>query len=122
MAYWQYQPYIGIGAGAHGRIPINDKTYLATETYKMPNEWLNNPTYFTQSELITHTDYDIEYLLMSLRTHQGCAINRFQTSLINYKKIDILIQEGLMTFDNNILIATKKGRPILNLLLQEIIN
>ncbi|MFT6071646.1 MAG: oxygen-independent coproporphyrinogen-3 oxidase [Alphaproteobacteria bacterium] len=121
MAYWQYQPYVGIGAGAHGRVPINNTTYMATETHKMPNDWLKNPTELIQQTLITSQEYDLEYVLMSLRTNQGCDLNRLQTDFIQKDRLHNLIQDGLIILDNNHLIATQKGRPLLNALIRDII-
>ena len=113
--------YIGIGAGAHGRIPLNDTTYLATETEKMPLAWLKNPTYFTAQTLITTQEYDLEYLLMSLRLNRGCNLNRLQTKLINMDNLHHLISDNLIIHNDNRLIATPKGRPLLNAIIRELI-
>jgi len=121
MMYWQYQPYIGIGAGAHGRVPLDDVSYLATQTHKMPNDWLKEPTIFTNTEIITKEDYDLEYLLMSLRTLQGCDLARLQTNLIIPEKMQDLLDDGLLVLNKQQLIATKKGRPILNALIRALI-
>lgn len=121
LAYWNYQPYIGIGAGAHGRIPINNHTYLATETEKQPLTWLKNPTCFVHKNVITHQEYDLEYLLMSLRLNSGCDLKRLQTPLININNLKNLISDGLIIQKNNTLIATTKGRPLLNALIRELI-
>lgn len=121
LAYWNYQPYIGIGAGAHGRVPIDDVTYLATETEKQPLAWLNNPTYFVHQNTVTLEGYDLEYLLMSLRLYSGCDLNRLQTPLINQDNLKNLIFDGLIIQQDTRLIATKKGRPLLNALIRELI-
>ncbi len=121
LAYWNYEPYVGIGAGAHGRIPLNDTTYLATETEKMPLAWLKNPTYFTAQTPITRQEYDLEYLLMSLRLNRGCNLNRLQTKLINMDNLHHLISDNLIIHKDNTLIATPKGRPLLNAIMRELI-
>ena len=121
LAYWNYQPYIGIGAGAHGRVPLGNHRYWATETEKMPNIWLNNPTYFTLQSSIASSEHDLEYILMSLRLSSGCDLNRLQTDIINKNNLNNLISDGLIIQHNHHLIATKKGRPLLNALIRELI-
>jgi putative oxygen-independent coproporphyrinogen III oxidase len=121
LAYWNYQPYIGIGAGAHGRIPLDDATYLATETEKQPLAWLENPTYCVNKNTVTLEEYDLEYLLMSLRLYSGCDLKRLQTSLINHNNLKNLISDGLIIQQDTRLIATKKGRPLLNAVIRELI-
>lgn len=121
LAYWNYNPYIGIGAGAHGRVPISDTSYLATQTEKMPQTWLQNPSYFTNKEVITVQDYDLEYLLMSLRLNSGCDLTRLQTNIINRHNLQNLLDDKLIIHNNNHLIATPKGRPLLNGLIRELI-
>jgi oxygen-independent coproporphyrinogen-3 oxidase len=122
LAYWNYNPYIGIGAGAHGRIPVSHDTYLATETEKMPNVWVQNPVYFTNQTYIKNQEYDLEYILMSLRLKTGCDLNRLKTNIINNNNLQNLITDNLIIHKNNNLIATSKGRPLLNALIRDLIN
>lgn len=122
LAYWNYNPYIGIGAGAHGRIPVSHDIYLATETEKMPNVWVQNPVYFTNQTYIKNQEYDLEYILMSLRLKTGCDLNRLKTNIINNNNLQNLITDNLIIHKNNNLIATSKGRPLLNALIRDLIN
>lgn len=39
MIYWHYMDYIGIGAGAHGRISYGGQKF-STEDYKRPAQWM----------------------------------------------------------------------------------
>lgn len=121
LAYWNYQPYIGIGAGAHGRVPIDNQSYWATETLKMPFEWLERPSFFTTQEKISGSEYDLEYLLMSLRLNTGCDLNRLQTDILKTDAVEEFSKDGLLKLQGNRLIATSKGRPLLNAIIRGII-
>ena len=105
-----------------GRIPLDETSYLATETEKLPNKWVNNPLHFANKTKITSQDYDLEYLLMSLRLQTGCDLNRLQTHIINHKNLEALIDDRLLVWHDNYIIATKQGRPLLNALIRELTN
>ncbi|MFL2797328.1 MAG: hypothetical protein ACJZ81_06380 [Paracoccaceae bacterium] len=53
LSYWEYNDYIGVGPGAHGRIKISGKRY-ATEEEKNPDIWLKKTVASTSS----HTKND----------------------------------------------------------------
>src|SRR5690606_20473695 len=40
LVYWRYQPYVGIGPGAHGRLPLGGTGRLATQQLRTPEDWL----------------------------------------------------------------------------------
>jgi len=41
MSYWQGDAYVGIGAGAHGRMRLPQGQWVATSTLKSPERWLD---------------------------------------------------------------------------------
>lgn len=126
LAYWRYQPYIGIGPGAHGRVPLMNGHYMATDTVRLPEEWLNSvltqnhPAFVTQEKL-SRDDMYHEYVMMGLRLSEGINLTRFPDYQMPEKKLYYLLEENFVTLENDILKVTAKGRPLLNGILAEVL-
>ncbi len=127
LIYWRYGDYIGIGPGAHGRITVNG-VKQSTITPALPEAWLSqvqaNGFAFSTGEVISAPDQGEEYLMMSLRLAEGSDLDRFQAltgRIISPEKIQSLTDEGLLTRTDNKLIASPKGRMVLNALLKELL-
>ena len=127
LIYWRYGDYVGIGPGAHGRI-THDGIKQATEAPRSPEDWLNTVqnkgSSFVITDQISKIDQAEEYLMMSLRLSEGTDLKRFKT-LSGYNletnKIDNLVSLNLVKKTDDRLIATSKGRMILNSVLKELL-
>jgi len=81
LTYWRYGDYVGLGAGAHGRISgANAK--LATANFRMPETWLetveeqgNGIESIERLEQETQAD---EMMLMGLRLSEGLDLRRWE--------------------------------------------
>ena len=127
LIYWRYGDYIGVGPGAHGRISENGNK-IATTTIENPENWLRgvelNGTSTIDDEVINHIDQASEYLMMSLRLIEGVDMERYKKIsgvALDNKLIDKNIENGLITVINNNLIATQRGRIILNTLIKDLL-
>ncbi|MBT4322973.1 MAG: coproporphyrinogen III oxidase [Rhodobacterales bacterium] len=127
LIYWRYGDYIGVGPGAHGRISENGNK-IATTTIENPENWLRgvelNGTSTIDDEVINHIDQASEYLMMSLRLIEGVDMERYKKIsgvALDNKLIDKNIENGLITVINNNLIATHRGRIILNTLIKDLL-
>jgi oxygen-independent coproporphyrinogen-3 oxidase len=128
LIYWRYGDYAGIGPGAHGRLSIDEKRF-ATESPLMPEQWLatveKSGSAMEMVEDILPEDQFAEYLMMSLRLSEGSELDRlqkFDKNLLDMSKLQSLAHDGFLTVTNSHVIATEKGRIILNTLLAEILN
>ncbi len=132
LSYWNGTNYIGVGAGAHGRININDKR-IATQTIKSPERWLENvEKQGHAAEIWQEIPAEIEIeerLMMGLRLSDGINYNEFreQTSYnlcdyINQDKRDFYIKHELLANDKLALKTTIKGRLLLNKLTAELLS
>ncbi len=127
LIYWRYGDYVGVGPGAHGRITSKGNR-IATVTTQNPEDWLRNVelkgTATSDDEIIKPRDQAAEYLMMSLRLTEGLDMNRFEklcgTALDN-QVIDKNIQNGLLKVNNNNLIATQRGKIILNTVIKDLL-
>jgi oxygen-independent coproporphyrinogen-3 oxidase len=127
LAYWRYQPYIGIGPGAHGRIYKNQKFY-ATQTIKSPQTWLDSVATKNHGmelmTILTPQEQAEEMLLMGLRLKEGININRFETicnKQLYQDNLNFLIEQKFLFIDNTQLIATQKGLCVLNSIIAELL-
>ena len=123
LIYWKSGDWVGVGPGAHGRFSQNGKR-VATETYLAPAEWLNAVRHSGSGESSRRKLGDREALeeslMMGLRLHNGVSVDVINALKVN-DKVDFLQTEGLVAISNNNLRTTKKGRPLLNAILRDLI-
>ncbi len=127
LIYWRYGDYGGIGPGAHGRLTLGGQRY-ATDTPKSPLGWLRKvETTGIGEETRTPVppqDAAAEYLMMSLRLREGTDLARYKAmagetpcveTIAEMEEMDFLRREGSR------LIATERGRMVLNALIRELL-
>lgn len=93
--YWEYKPYLGIGAGAVGRID--------TIRYYPHNEvqsYIDAP-FFKKKEILSASDMTTERILLGLRS--GVGIDYNDLSLAQQQRADILIREGKLSLFKGLL-------------------
>ncbi|WP_281967118.1 radical SAM family heme chaperone HemW [Roseovarius nanhaiticus] len=126
LIYWQGGDYIGIGPGAHGRLTL-DGTRWATEAYPHPDAWLQrSDAGITEKarQVISAADQAGEYLMMGLRVNQGVDLRRYQEisgGPLDPQKIADLVDIEMVRVQNDRLMATEKGRPVLNAVIAELL-
>lgn len=123
LIYWRYQPFIGVGPGAHGRLKI-DSQYCATQNFKSPKKWLDiiNLKKCGQEALsyLTTKECLEEKLLMGLRLLEKIQLNPMELTLLNIENIKTL-SDFLIFEECGALSITPKGRLLLNKILDKII-
>lgn len=82
LVYWRYGEYVGIGAGAHGRIALGGGRHrLATVTERGPEAWLERVERLghavVSTEAIVGETAGDEMLLMGLRLREGIDPARY---------------------------------------------
>ena len=127
MIYWNGGDYVGIGPGAHGRIQTLNGRF-GTEAKRMPSDWIGaietEGSGETIRETISSRDQAVEYVLMSLRLAAGTSLEfaeSLRPDLFNSEKIADFIELGLLRVNDRQLVATDKGRLVLNHILSEIL-
>ena len=121
LVYWRGGEYVGIGAGAHGRI-VEDGRRLATETLKRPETWLGQVERLghglLSDDVLSPHEAAWEYLIMGLRLRDGLSLSRYGEicgAPLPEERINVLAELGLVeqpTRDR--LQASRSGRPLLN--------
>ena len=136
LLYWRGEYYIGIGPGAHGRLPthkLNTRCAVeAIQEIRLPSAWLmavQSGDGGTQKRTaLSREERFEELLLMGLRLTEGINLRRFErlfgapllTQLDN-QKLGRLIERGFLEQGENTLTATVEGRQRLNAVLAALI-
>jgi oxygen-independent coproporphyrinogen-3 oxidase len=124
LNYWQFGDYVGIGAGAHGKITdFNEERIYRTRMRKQPDHWLQtNSELMAERTVIAREDLALEFFLNVLRLNQGAPKNYLfeRTGLMSERiqaPLDQAVQKGLLAQHQDNFVATELGRNYLNDLL-----
>ena len=132
LVYWQNGCWLGIGAGAHSRIDINNKRY-AIQNIKDPNKWvekcLKNSVSISKKNLLSRQEIIEEFVLMGLRTKNGINIKDLQKNIdcnnlydiLNKKNIDFLVKNNFISANNNEIKIINDNFNLLNSIIEKIV-
>ena len=124
LNYWEFGDYIGIGAGAHGKISNGSVTREAR--LRVPAGYIRNAgtgSVIAEHKVLTQVDCVLEFMLNALRLRNGVpqALFSERTGLsfeIIREQVDAAVTDGLLEVDPGHIKATQKGARYLNDLLQ----
>ncbi|HEY0149040.1 MAG TPA: radical SAM family heme chaperone HemW [Allosphingosinicella sp.] len=118
LAYWRYQPYLGVGPGAHGR-----RGGLATQRHKKPENWLKalarNGHGMVEETSLLPNDQALERLLMGLRLREGVALADV-APVLDQAGLARMEQQGLVTRQDDRLQVAPTGMLLLDAILAEV--
>jgi len=127
LIYWRYGDYAGVGPGAHGRLMLNGQR-TATAAIKLPERWRDMvaKTGHGFSEITPVADCEAarEHLLMNLRLAEGLDLGQYRkrwNTNLDGQKIATLVEQGLLSHQNNRLTATPAGLLLLNRVIGELL-
>jgi putative oxygen-independent coproporphyrinogen III oxidase len=126
LTYWRYGEYAGAGPGAHSRLAAGDNR-LGLMSEKHPETWRQMVQTqghgLSEETVLTPPEQAPEYLLMGLRITEGIDLDRhakLSGVAIDPSKIAALENLGMVTRSDRHLMATPRGRPILNAIIREL--
>jgi len=119
LNYWQFGDYLGIGAGAHGKISRANQV-IRTTKHRMPTEYLQNPQ--GKSSIVDSVELKLEFLLNVLRLTNGFDLSLFEERTgLSPRLLDSFLEQaipkGYLARNINQITPTEKGRLFLNDLL-----
>ena len=127
ITYWKGLSFLGVGPGAHGRVDIGGKRYL-TEAPSNPEIWLEQVQkermHLFHSEHISNIEQAEEYIIMGLRLREGVNLsyyNQLARTKIPEEIINELIDDNLISLENQILKTTKTGKVLTNYVIKKIL-
>ncbi|WP_409299307.1 radical SAM family heme chaperone HemW [Pseudomonas sp. KCJK8993] len=124
LNYWSFGDFIGIGAGAHGKLSHSDGRILRTWKTRLPKDYLNPAKPFKAGEkALDNDELPFEFLMNALRLTDGVDAALFAqrtgldlASLAEGRRQ--AEQSGLLQVEPSRLAATPRGQLFLNDLLQ----
>ena len=118
--YWQFGDYLGLGAGAHGKLTHNGQI-LRTERQKQPRQYLGTSA---AGRLVLHQavapeELPFEFMLNALRLRSGFAPELFESRTgLCWSSIQPQLTQararGLLEIDRGRVFPTELGRRFLN--------
>ena len=121
LNYWEFGDYLGIGAGAHGKISFPDRI-TRHERAKQPREYLEMKNTLAGEKLIEERELPFEFMLNALRLVEGFPVTLFEertglpvTSI--QSELDKAEQAGLLERDWKRIRPSVRGQRFLNELL-----
>ncbi|WP_251358746.1 radical SAM family heme chaperone HemW [Kangiella sp. TOML190] len=128
LNYWQFGDYLGIGAGAHGKITRLDLNLIQRTTKKRhPKDYLQQDwAQVAQTSMIPEHEIPFEFMLNALRLIEGVPTTiypqRTGRLLADIQpEIDRAVDDGLLKSRAGWLQVSEKGGLFLNELLQRFI-
>ncbi len=125
LNYWMFGDYIGIGAGAHGKLSFPDRV-LREARYRQPKQFMEKAlegNAIQETHEVVASEIGFEFMMNALRLNGG-----FETRLFAervgvplprvLKPLEVAEQRGLITRDHLRITPTPRGQRFLNELLQ----
>ncbi|MBE1236181.1 radical SAM family heme chaperone HemW [Phaeovibrio sulfidiphilus] len=124
LATWRGGNYLGLGPGAHGRLPVQDGT-LATVSLCDSSTWLRRVTAgedtFEVATLLDRRERALEMVLTGLRLREGVSESRVKArtgfefaDLLDTDALTMAVELGLVRLGADALRATRDGELVLN--------
>lgn len=119
LNYWEFGDYIGIGAGAHGKITTNTEV-MRYWKYRQPKDYLQHvENYRAETQKISVSQLPFEFMLNALRLKKPISEVFFQQRTgLNFSAIEKPLQtaeeKGLLTLGTNVFVVTERGHLFLN--------
>lgn len=123
LNYWRYGDYLGIGAGAHGKM-TNSLAHGITRTWKQrqPAAYMKAAAGSNAaggSRQVTPEDAAFEFMLNSLRLNEGFTVTDFEAGTglplrIAGPGLDLALERGLLEHEGDRFCPSVLGRRFLN--------
>lgn len=78
LNYWSFGDYLGLGAGAHGKLTLADGEIMRRQRRRRPLGWLEGPR-IEAEHLLTAEERLFEFMLNALRLADGFSLAEFES-------------------------------------------
>ncbi|WP_091912727.1 radical SAM family heme chaperone HemW [Chitinasiproducens palmae] len=119
--YWEFGDYLGIGAGAHGKLSFPERV-LRQARFKQPQRYMDAALAgdaVQEAREVAAEDLPFEFMLNALRLTNGVAASRFTErtglpSTVVQRRLAEAAQRGLLQLDPTRIAPTELGHRFLN--------
>ena len=126
LNYWHFGDYLGIGAGASGKITRTENNQIfRSRKVRQPTHYLSSQgAYQAEWQMVEEDDLDVEFMMNSLRLTDGFDAELYerrtgQSFSAIIKKLESLQDEGLLRLISSRVVPTEKGTLFTNSLLEQ---
>ena len=120
--YWQFGDYLGIGAGAHGKLTMPDGEISRHLKYRQPKEYMQNAVLGkarSNTHILKKEDLEFEFILNAVRLKEGFTKELYESRTrlsfdIIQPKIEKLIERDLLKIDDDYYHTSDKGWVFIN--------
>lgn len=117
--YWEFGDYLGIGAGAHGKVTRENQVIRRSKT-RVPSDYLREPS--ANETIVAQEDLNLEFLMNALRLTEGFRLSLFEARTgLQAQVLDAFLEKAfsrdLLEIVGDRVQPTARGRMFLNELL-----
>jgi oxygen-independent coproporphyrinogen-3 oxidase len=127
LNYWQFGDYLGIGAGAHGKITdINNSRIIRRQKTRLPDHYLESATSpKTKQHAVASDELSLEFMMNALRLTGGVPCDFFEArtglALADIQaSLTRLRQQQLLADTPSQINTTPLGQRFLNVVLEKL--
>ena len=124
--YWSFGDYLGIGAGAHGKISFPDGRIKRYNKRRQPQEYMSvtSQAFIASTRTLHRDEIAGEFMMNALRLNDGFTLPQFASRTgLSYAQLEpqleLLCQRELLVRDRNAVRATDTGRRFLDSVIAE---
>ena len=122
LNYWRFGDYLGIGAGAHGKLTAPDGAIRRTWKQKHPERYLASASGAERlggNDLVPANQRPFEYMLNALRLNEGFALSAFESRSglptgVIARELERCERKGWLARERDHVRTTELGRRFLN--------
>jgi oxygen-independent coproporphyrinogen-3 oxidase len=120
LNYWQFGDYLGIGAGAHGKLTRSDGAVLRTQKTRLPRDYLaGGGRCGRNARPVAPAELPFEFMMNALRLNRGFPQPLFQARTgLAWEKVEATVTRlqgrGLLRCSGGRVAATPLGHRFLN--------
>lgn len=126
--YWQFGDYLGIGAGAHGKISqVLPNQIIRSFKAKSPEQYLKDSQQNGGGDVISVAELPLEFIMNHLRLRQGFTLEAYQArtglaSATLEPALSACVQQNLLVQQNNHYYCSEQGWNFLDNILEKFIH
>lgn len=123
LNYWEFGDYLGVGAGAHGKITdASQQNITRLSKLKQPADYMSKsgaPEVISSERVLSRDEVGLEFMMNALRLTEGFETSLFAThtgqaiSLVQ-DTLNKAVQKGLIEWDVKSIRPTDQGRLYLD--------
>ena len=123
--YWQFGDYLGIGAGAHGKITLAlPQSIMRTVKPKSPEHYLSDTHKLGGATAISVAELPLEFIMNQLRLKQGfTAGNYFESTGLSIATLEpalsASLQQGLLSYEQGRYFCSELGWNFMDNILEK---